>query len=37
VVNLPGSARTIKRAVTLQDGQTTEVMINLESSEPVKP
>jgi hypothetical protein len=38
VVNLPGlTPRTIKREVTLQDGQTTEVTINVDSSEPVKP
>jgi len=37
VVNLPGSARTIKREVTLQDGQTTEVTINLDSAKPQEP
>jgi len=37
VLNLPGLARTIKRAVTLQDGQTTEVTINVDSSKPQEP
>lgn len=37
-VNLPGQvSRMIKREITLQDGQTMEVTINVDSSEPVKP
>ena len=35
IVNLPGQRpRTINREVTLQDGQTTQVTINIDSSEP---
>jgi protocatechuate 3,4-dioxygenase beta subunit len=38
VVNLPGQKpRTYRRQVTLQDGQTMEVTINVDSSEPAKP
>jgi len=38
VVNLFGKApRTIKREVTLQDGQTTEVKINIDLNEPPQP
>ena len=38
MVNIPGwTPRTIKREVTLQNGQTTDVTINVDSSEPVKP
>ena len=38
VVNIPGQpSRTIKREVNLQDGQTTDLTINVDPNEPVKP
>lgn len=38
VINVPGQpGRTIKREVTLQDGQTTDLTINVNLSEPEKP
>jgi protocatechuate 3,4-dioxygenase beta subunit len=38
IVNLPGQvARNLKREVILQDGQTTDLTINIDSSEPAKP
>ena len=37
VVNSPGSSRNIKREVTVQDGQTMELTIDVDLSEPVKP
>jgi protocatechuate 3,4-dioxygenase beta subunit len=37
-LNMPGQrTRTIKREVTLQDGQTTDLTINVDLSEPAKP
>ncbi len=37
-ISVPGqSSRTIKREVTLQDGQTTDLTINVDLSEPQKP
>jgi len=38
VVNIPGApARNIKREVVVQDGQTMDLTINVDLSEPVKP
>jgi len=38
VVNIPGApARNIKREVVVQDGQTMDLTINIDLSEPVKP
>ena len=38
VISIPGQAsRTIKREVTLQDGQTTDLTINVDPNEPAKP
>ena len=38
VVNIPGSPpRNLKREVTVQDGHTTDLTINVDLSEPVKP
>jgi hypothetical protein len=37
-LNLPGqSPRNIKREVTLQDGQTLDLTINVDLNEPQKP
>jgi protocatechuate 3,4-dioxygenase beta subunit len=37
-INMPGQqGRTIKREVTLQDGQTTDLTISVDLSEPAKP